>query len=254
MIPKKIHYCWFGRGKKSDLIEKCIASWKKFLPDYEIKEWNEDNFDVNSVRFVKEAYEMRKWAFVTDFVRLYALHTEGGIYLDSDVEVLKPLDRFLEHPAFTGFEMPGYCLTGIMASEKGGAWVYDMLKEYYDRRFILEDGKLNTEPNLSYATKIMQARGADLSGKHLSDPGYVEIYPRDFFCPKRHEDGKIVLTENSYTIHHFAGSWLTPREKFAKWVGQHTHPMAEYWIKYFTRNPWEIYKSLKAALDRRIKK
>ena len=104
MIPKKIHYCWFGRSKMPELALKCIASWKKYLPDYEIKEWNEDNFDLELYPYVREAYNNRKFAFVTDVVRLYALYTEGGIYMDTDVEVLKPLDCFLNHQAFSGFE------------------------------------------------------------------------------------------------------------------------------------------------------
>ena len=237
MIPKTIHWCWFGHGKASALIDRCVESWKRHCPGYAIKVWDEGSFDVGSVRFVKEAYQMKKWAFVSDYVRLYALYTEGGVYLDSDVEVLRPIDRFLSCPAFTGFEMPGFCLTGIMGSEKGGAWVGEMLKEYDNRSFILDGGKLNLDPNLSYATKIMKAKGVDFSGHHISIPGYVDIYPRDFFCPKRHEDGKIVLTDNTYVIHHFAGSWLSPSKKFAKWAGQHTTPLVEYYINYFCRNP-----------------
>ena len=101
-IPKKIHYCWFGRGQMPELAIKCLASWKKNLPDYEVIEWNEDNFDINSNRYVKEAYESKKYAFVTDYVRLYVLYNHGGIYMDTDVEVLKPLDVFLVNRAFTG--------------------------------------------------------------------------------------------------------------------------------------------------------
>ena len=100
MIPKIIHYCWFGRGQMPELALKCLESWKKYCPDYEIKEWNEDNFDLETYPYAREAYENRKFAFVTDVVRLYALYHEGGIYMDTDVEVLKPLDRFLNDPAF----------------------------------------------------------------------------------------------------------------------------------------------------------
>jgi len=253
MIPKIIHYCWFGRGQKPALALKCIESWKKHLPDYAIKEWNEDNFDIDSVRFVREAYQSRKWAFVTDYVRLYALYTEGGVYMDSDVEVLRPIDRFLTHTAFTGFEMPGYCLTGIMGSEKGGLWVKEQLDVYQDKPFIKDDGTLDTEPNLSYTTKLMESKGADLSGNQISMPGYVEIYPRDFFCPKRHEDGKIYLTDNTYVIHHFAGSWLPVTSKLAGWVGRHTTLQTGYWVEYFLRRPDKIVKSLYVAFWRRIR-
>ena len=113
MIPKVVHYCWFGRGEMPELAKKCIASWKTFLPDYQIKEWNEDNFDINCNQYVKEAYESRKFAFVTDYVRLYAIYTEGGVYMDTDVEVLKTLDPFLHHHAFSGFETDGNVPTGM---------------------------------------------------------------------------------------------------------------------------------------------
>ena len=103
MIPKKIHYCWFGHGEMPKLAKKCIKSWNKYCPDYEIKEWNEDNFDIDKYPYVREAYDNRKFAFVTDVVRLYAIYTEGGIYMDTDVEVLKPLDPFLKHIAFSGY-------------------------------------------------------------------------------------------------------------------------------------------------------
>ena len=142
MIPKVIHYCWFGQGKMSSLAEKCIASWRSLLPDFSIKCWNEDNFDIESNRYVKEAYSAKKYAFVTDYVRLYALYTEGGIYMDSDVEVIKRIDRFLSFPAFTGFETTGGCITGIMGSEKHGQWVKDLLNEYEERCFINPDDHL----------------------------------------------------------------------------------------------------------------
>ena len=114
-IPKVIHYVWMGKGTKSEFMLRCIDSWKKYLPDYEIVEWNEERFDVRSNPYTEEAYNCKKWAFVSDYVRLYALYTEGGVYMDTDVEVIKPLDRFLEHPAFSGFESRTDIPTGIIA-------------------------------------------------------------------------------------------------------------------------------------------
>lgn len=136
MIPKKIHYCWFGKGKMPELALKCIESWRVNLPDYELKEWNENSFDINSNFYVKEAYESRKFAFVTDYVRLYALYTEGGIYMDTDVEVLKNLDPFLDLPAFSGFEDNVHIPTGIMAAEKGSVWAGWQLK-YFSSIYLL---------------------------------------------------------------------------------------------------------------------
>jgi hypothetical protein len=207
MIPKIIHYCWFGKGKKPELAVKCIDSWKKFLPDYEIKEWNEDNFNLDLYPYVREAYDSRKYAFVTDVVRLYALYTEGGIYMDTDVEVLKPLDCLLSHNAFSGFENNNYVPTGIMASEKNSVWAKENLDYYKGRHFVKPDGSLDTTTNVIIITNYMLSKGLEPINKYQDFPGLVTMYPNDYFCPKSHGTGKINLTKNSYTIHHFSGSW-----------------------------------------------
>ena len=155
MIPKTIHYCWFGRGQMPPLAVKCIESWKKFLPDYSLKEWNEDNFDVSANKYVRQAYENRKFAFVTDYVRLYALYTEGGVYMDTDVEVLGSYDNFLHHTAFSGFETDGNVPTGMMAAEKGSLWAKELLDGYKDRVFIKEDGSFDTTTNTFVITRYM---------------------------------------------------------------------------------------------------
>ena len=136
MIPKIIHYCWFGGKPLPELACLCIESWKKFLPEYRIIRWDEESFDINSNTYVKEAYENKKYAFVTDYVRLYALYTHGGIYMDTDVEVRRPLDQFLQHQAFSGFESYHDIPTGIMASEKGFQGIKDQLDYYNNRHFV----------------------------------------------------------------------------------------------------------------------
>ncbi|MDD3480044.1 MAG: glycosyltransferase [Paludibacteraceae bacterium] len=222
MIPKIIHYCWFGRGKMPELAHKCIESWKKQLPEYDYKLWNEDNFDINSVPYVKEAYEARKFAFVTDYVRLYALYHVGGVYMDTDVEVLKPLDRFLELPAFSGFESDKEIPTGIMASEQHGEWAKEML-DYYgkDRHFLLPDGSLDMTTNVQIIGGLMQANGFIMeNGYQTYKNGIMHLFPKDYFCPKG-RTGIITLTENSYCIHHFNGSWNTPAQKRKRWFFQH---------------------------------
>lgn len=221
MIPKIIHYCWFGRGKKPQLAIDCIESWKKFLPDYEIKEWNEDNFDLDLYPYVREAYDNRKFAFVTDVVRLYALYTEGGIYMDTDVEVLKPLDPFLHHTAFSGFENNASVPTGIMAAEKGSLWAKENLKFYEGKRFVKADGSFDTTTNVVTITNYMIPHGLKRDNTYQDFPNLITFYPSDYFCPKSHQDGKIYLTENTVTIHHFAGSWKTRNEKIAIWLQQH---------------------------------
>lgn len=213
MIPKIIHYCWFGRNPLPPLAVKCIESWKKYCPDYEIKEWNEDNFDLNYNDYVREAYEAKKWAFITDVVRLYALYTEGGIYMDTDVEVLKPLDIFLRHTAFSGFESEVNIPTGIMASEKGGKWAMENLLYYKSRHFILADGKLDLTTNVEIITEYMLNFGLKRNNTYQDFKNLITIYPNEYFSPISAATKKKNITNNTYTIHHFYGSWRPYKER-----------------------------------------
>ena len=208
MIPKIIHYCWFGSGEKPELAVKCIDSWKRYLPDYELKEWNEDIFDINQNQYVREAYENRKFAFVTDYVRLYAIYTEGGVYMDTDVEVVGSYNQFLHHHAFSGFETDGNVPTGMMAAEKGSVWAKELLDQYQDRVFVLSDGCFDMTTNTTVITNYMLGKGLILNNQYQDFPGLCTMYPADFFCPKDHRTGKIRCTKNTVCIHHFAGSWL----------------------------------------------
>ncbi len=208
MIPKKIHYCWFGRGQMPKMALKCLASWQKYLLDYELKMWNEDNFDLDMYPYVREAYDNRKFAFVTDVVRLYALFHEGGIYMDTDVEVLKSLDRFLIHTAFSGFENDINIPTGIMAAEKGSKWAKDNLDYYEGRHFVKEDGRLDLTTNVEIITNYMLPLGLKQDNTYQDFPGLITFYPKDYFCPKSPVDEKLYLTKNSHTIHHFSGTWI----------------------------------------------
>lgn len=206
MIPKIIHYCWFGHGEMSPLAKQCIDSWRKVLPDYDIVEWNEDNFDLDMYPYAREAYQKKKYAFVADVARLYALYTVGGIYMDTDVEVLKSYDKFLVHTAFSGYETDKVT-TGIMASEKGGEWVKHNLDYYEGRHFILEDGSMDQTVNVVTIYKYMLELGFRGDNTFQDFPGLITIYPRDYFCPKSYYDGVIRLTGNTVAIHHFEGSW-----------------------------------------------
>lgn len=215
MIPKIIHYCWFGRNPLPPLAKKCIASWKKHLPEYEIKEWNEDNFDLDMFPYAREAYDNRKFAFVTDIVRLYALYNEGGIYMDTDVEVIKPLDGFLHHTAFSGFENETNVPTGIMASEKGGLWAKENLDYYNGRHFVKSDGSLDTTTNVTIITDYMVKKGLKQKNGYFDFPGLITIYPKDYFCPIG-QSFKLEISPNTVCIHHFAGSWLPKKKLFKK--------------------------------------
>ena len=207
MIPKIIHYCWFGRGTMPELAMKCIESWHKHLPDYKYMLWNEDNFDVNMVPYTKEAYEARKYAFVTDYVRLYALYTVGGIYMDTDVEVLKPYDDLLHLSAFTGYEGSKYMppVTGTMASEAGGAWVKEQLDSYEGVHFIDAEGKPDLTTNTIRISNIMKGNGFVQNGK-MQVYKDMHIFPAEYFCP-RQTTGEYFLTANTYCDHHFLGTW-----------------------------------------------
>lgn len=222
MIPKTIHYCWFGHASMPELAIKCIASWHKFMPDYEYKLWNEDNFDINSVQYVKEAYNSGKYAFVTDYVRLFALYTEGGIYMDTDVEVIKSYDDLLSLPGFTGYEGSKFLppVTGTMASEPGNAWVKEQLDAYLDAHFIKPDGSLDTTTNTTRISTIMRNGGFVQDGKK-SVYKDMFIFPVDYFCP-RQTTGEILITENTYCDHHFMGSWEDEKKRVLlhKLIGQ----------------------------------
>lgn len=214
MIPKKIHYCWFGGNPLPEDAKRYIESWKKYCSDYEIIEWNEQSFDVNSVPYVKEALEARKWAFITDYVRLWAIYNFGGIYMDTDVEVLKPLDDFLNHHAFSGFESSCAIPTGIMAGEQGNHWFKLQLDYYTDRHFKKEDGSFDLTTNVVTITDITKKNYPMIElNNTFQDIGDIVFYPSEFFCPKSHETGIITCTDSTFTIHHFAGSWLTDDEK-----------------------------------------
>jgi mannosyltransferase OCH1-like enzyme len=213
-IPKIIHYCWFGGNPLPSLAIKCLASWKKYLPKYEIVEWNEDNFPFDKFQFAKEALENRKFAHVSDVCRLYALKRHGGVYMDTDVEVLNSLDCFLHHNAFSGFENNDFVPTGIMASEKNGKWVSDLLDYYKDRSFYLSDGTLDMATNTYIITQMMIEKGFIMNNMFQLKDDYVAFYPNDYFSPKSYKTGLTILTKNSYCIHHFSKSWIPRKERW----------------------------------------
>ena len=201
MIPKKIHYVWLGKGEKNERILKCIESWKKYLPDYEIIEWNEDNFDINYNDFTKQSYDLKKYAFTSDVIRLYALYTEGGIYMDTDVEVYKPLDEFLSLEGFTGFEDINYPICATMGAEKGNPVIGLMLK-YYDcidfKTYpIWTDYIKYQETSTCIYSNILGLLGVDRQRNEIQQIKHFTIYPRSYF-----------MTPNEgYTYHSFGGSW-----------------------------------------------
>lgn len=213
MIPKIIHYCWFGRNPKPKLTEKCIASWRKFCPDYTLMEWNEDNFDVSQApEYVRQAYQAKKWAFVTDYVRLKAMIAYGGVYMDTDVELVKPLDGFLKHSAFGGFENPGSIMTGVMACEQGFELFQEFMQYYDDAVFLNPDGSLNVTTNVETVTGICGRYGLVPNGEYQVVAG-LALYPSEVFSPVDFETGKLKRTRKTVAIHWFSGSWYSEQER-----------------------------------------
>ncbi|PJW13247.1 glycosyl transferase [Geobacillus sp. Manikaran-105] len=213
-IPRIIHYCWFGKKEKPDIVKRCIDSWKKNLSEYEIIEWNEDNFDINCNSYVREAYKSRKFAFISDYVRVYALYNLGGIYLDTDVEVLKSFDDLLHHDSFWGFEQGNYIATSTIGAAKGNKLIKIFLDSYEGKSFIKEDGSYNDLTNVAIITEMLENMGLKLNGEYQEIDGIGTFYPQTYFSPYDYINCRKFITENTYTIHHFYNSWLSPRVRF----------------------------------------
>ena len=211
MIPKIIHYCWFGRGEMPELVQTCIASWHTHMPDWEYRLWTEDNFAINEApQYVREAYIAKKYAFVSDYVRLWALEREGGVYLDTDVEVLRSFDPLLSDIAFIGLEeskalLPGTC---VMGCEAHCGWVRDMLSTYDNARFIREDGTMDMTTNVMRLGKRMVEGGLQHERmiQYLSQWG-LRVFTHDYFSPIT-STRVIRKSKNTYCIHRFAGTWV----------------------------------------------
>ncbi len=208
-IPKVIHYCWFGRGKLPKLAQKCIESWKKYCPDYEIICWNEDNFDISSNRYAKQAYEAGKWAFVSDYVRLKVLYDMGGIYFDTDVEAIKPFDELVSGGGFMGFDENGVVCTGLgFACEKGDKLVERMLRDYDDIPFVLPDGSYDITPCPIRNTKALRELGMDFTDEDRVFMG-IRFLPQEYLCPMNYSTGRKKITKNTFSIHHYVASWTS---------------------------------------------
>ncbi len=222
MIPKTIHYCWFGRNPLPKSAQKCIASWRKFFPDYEIKEWNEDNFDVNAIPYTKEAYEVKKYAFVSDYARFKILYENGGIYFDTDVKVIKPFDEIISRGPFMGREAGAYLKNicnyqgeglavapGLGLGVNPGHPIYKEFLDLYDNlSFRNEHGSLNIKTIVSYTSEILVKHGLGDDNQHPQNIEGIWIYPADVFCPMDHTRGcKVSITPNSVSIHLYDSSW-----------------------------------------------
>ena len=218
MIPKIIHYCWFGGNPLPDEARKCIESWRKCCPNYEIKEWNEDNFNFDSCDYAKEAYQKEKWAFVSDYARFKILYEEGGLYFDTDVEVIKPIEDIVQKGPFMGCEQGDslYVAPGLGLAANPGLGLYkDILDYYNNEHFVNEDGSINTTTVVQRITDLLKDRGFKGTGEIECIDG-VYIYPPDFFSPMNYWTGEIKISDQTRSIHHYSMSWKSEYEKELK--------------------------------------
>ena len=267
MIPKVIHYCWFGKSELPEDAQKCIASWKKFCPDYEIIEWNETNYDVRKNKYMSDAYDEKKWAFVSYYARIDIIYNYGGIYLDTDVELLRPLDELLKDKMFCGWESRDPILDekrityensvnlGLgFGAEKNNIALKDILDLYEKLNFINEDGSLNLMACPHYQTEILKQYGLDDSQRtyqKLKDE--IIVYPESYFSPKSMTTGKITLTDETYSIHHFSGTWIekkNPVKMFIrKFIKKFEHEENKNIFIKILKFPYKIYKSISQKLE-----
>ena len=217
-LPKTIHYCWFGNGEKSELMIRCISSWKKYAPECEIIEWNERNYDVTKMPYMQEAFKAKRWGFVSDYARLDIIYEHGGLYFDTDVELIKPISELLEGTGFIGFEQANdrgeFCVNtgGGFGAEPHDPTVKELRDYYKELHFLLPNGEENLQPCPLYNTMAMKKQGLR-EDNSLQKIGQITVYPYEFFSPVNWKTHHIDQTANTFSIHHFDASWLSEKEK-----------------------------------------
>lgn len=234
-IPKVINYCWFGGNPLPPLAIKCIGSWRKYFPDYEIKEWNENNFDINMISYIRDAYAAKRYAFVSDYARFWILYHEGGLYFDTDVEVVKPMSDIIMKGPFMGREKKNDTISpiapGLGLGIYAGHELYKELLDFYSNlEFILPNGSYNKKTIVEYTTEFLEKYGLSSNDK-LENVKGIWIYPTEYFCPLNYITGELSITDNTYTIHHYMASWISKSEllykKISKIIGKNnTHRLA----------------------------
>lgn len=246
-MPKVIHYCWFGGKELPALAKKCIESWRKYCPGYEIHEWNEKNFDVNQIPYTQQAYQQGKYAFVSDYARFYILEEFGGIYMDTDVELLKPMEDILERGAYIGCEEDGgkgiTVAPGLgMAACAHDELLREIVEDYKKRDFLNADGSRNMTTVVEYTTCLFKRHGLkEIAG--IQKIGNFTVYPREYFAPQHYKTGKVSITPHTHSIHYYSASWYTPYERFANKM---SHILGETW----TRRIVKCKKAVKKMIGR----
>lgn len=269
MIPKIIHYCWFGGNPLPDSAIKCINSWKKFFPDYTILEWNETNFDFNCNAYVREAYESKKWAFVSDYARFWILYHNGGIYFDTDVEVIKSFDDILDRGGFMGQEavVPSdvkfiekkdkiLCDSVVVNPGLGiavapGLQLYKDILDLYGELHFIKDGVIDITTICVYTTNILKKYGYNEKNEKIQNIAGITIYPPEYFCPLNYKTGEIEKTNNTHSIHWYGASWSSDfdikiSEKRRFYIEKYGEDKGQIYFKIAT-----IPNRLRRAIDER---
>lgn len=224
ILPKTIHYCWFGGSPLPKSAIKCINSWRKFLPDYEIIQWDETNFDVNIIPYTRDAYGIKKYAFVSDYARMWVLYHYGGVYFDTDVEVIRSLDDILSQGGFMGFETSEYVNPGLgIALPKTSKIAFDVMKRFEQTKFILEDGRFNSKGIVPITTEVLTCYGLKSNGEMQELVDGLWIYPIDFFNPLDAPTGRLRNTSNTHSIHWYTKSWMDSQNRFRTLISQWSH-------------------------------
>lgn len=216
MIPKTIHYCWFGGNELPELESRCIASWSKVMPHWEIRRWDETNFDVRRCAFSQGAYEAGLWAFVSDYARFEILREYGGVFLDTDVELLRPLDGLLDREAFTGFSKNEFFVNPglIVSSEAGGRVVTDVVRKYESMEFEPLHGRIHPQSSPRVLTSLLvDSYGLTRDGVRHELDG-MTVFPAEWFDPIDPHTGKMVVSPETYSVHYYSGTWLGPAKKY----------------------------------------
>lgn len=267
MIPKVIHYCWFGGKALPDSVLKCIESWKKCCPDYEIKQWNEENYNYKNHIYTKEAYEAKKWAFVSDYARLDIIYNNGGIYLDTDVELIKSLDELLLNKCFLAIEQPSHLIaTGLgFGAEQGNESIKEMLDEYKGAHFKLAEGIYDTTiPCPTRNTAPFYKYGFNLEIDKPVNLGGAMVFPPEYFCPFERKINELKITEKTFSIHHYDSSWISDEEKelteiIKEYEKSHSaiktkiyKTQLESRAKYGSANPVALIKTIAFKIKKKI--
>lgn len=266
MIPKVINYCWFGGNPLSQEAKKCIETWKKYCPDYKIIEWNESNYDINKNKYMSDAYKEKKWAFVSDYARVDIIYKNGGIYLDTDVEIIKSFDDLLNNKMFCGWEsrekdtkLENSISFGLgYGSEKENPILKDILELYNNINFINSDGSLNLTACPKYQTDILKKYGLDTSQRTLQKKEWFVAYPEDYFSPKSQVTGEIAITKNTYSIHHFTETWGDRGDRFFRKmenkISKKTNKKIARKIVRYLSIPYRIYRKINRIIKKEKRK